>query len=73
MTDPTIRIEVNGRPLDVPCGASVEDVTTKAGVAPEERGVAVALGGTVVPRSAWRSTAVQAGDHLEVVRATAGG
>ncbi len=73
-SDPTtIRIEVNGRPLDVRADACLDDVAAEAGVAPGERGVAVALGGTVVPRDDWSTTPLQPGDRLEVVRATAGG
>jgi sulfur carrier protein len=38
-----------------------------------QRGIAVALNGSVVPRSAWAATALKAGDSVEIVRARQGG
>lgn len=38
-----------------------------------ERGVAVALNGTIVPRSEWDRTFVDENDMVEVVTAAAGG
>ncbi len=38
-----------------------------------QRGIAVALNGAVVPRAAWRDTALLPGDHVEIVRARQGG
>jgi len=37
------------------------------------RGVAVALNGAVVPRAAWPSTSLKAGDEVEIVRVLQGG
>ena len=39
----------------------------------QQRGVAVALNGTVVPRAAWQNTALRTGDVVEIVRALSGG
>jgi len=62
---------VNGRPYDAPAG------TTVAGLVevwcPSTRGVAVAVDGEVVPRSAWGSTVVAPGAAVEIVSAAAGG
>jgi sulfur carrier protein len=38
-----------------------------------QRGIAVALNGSVVPRAAWPNTRLQAGDSVEIVRARQGG
>jgi sulfur carrier protein len=38
-----------------------------------QRGIAVALNGTVVPRGAWMETSLQPGDVIEIVRARQGG
>ena len=38
-----------------------------------QRGIAVALNGSVVPRSAWSETALRPGDSVEIVRAMQGG
>jgi sulfur carrier protein len=40
---------------------------------PQRRGVAVALNGALVPRSAWATTTLSPGDRIEIVRAAAGG
>lgn len=44
-------------------------------VAPDraERGTAVALNGTVVPRVEWQSTMLSEGDRVEVLHAIGGG
>jgi sulfur carrier protein len=42
-------------------------------LAPETRGVAVALNGRVVPRSDWATTPLRNGDTVEIVRAMQGG
>jgi sulfur carrier protein len=38
-----------------------------------QRGVAVALNGAVVPRTAWAETVLKPGDSVEIVRARQGG
>jgi len=40
---------------------------------PSPRGVAVAVDGAVVPRSAWESTVIPHGAAVEIVTAAAGG
>jgi sulfur carrier protein len=62
---------VNGEPHHLPAGTTVADVV--ALVAPSRRGIAVALNGDVVPRSAWDETAVGVGDQVEVLTAAQGG
>ena len=48
--------------------------TTLAALVPEERrGVAVALEGEVVPRSAWAETGLADGQRVEILEAKAGG
>jgi sulfur carrier protein len=39
----------------------------------EWRGIAVALNGEVVPRSAWEVTGLRPGDRVEVLTAAQGG
>jgi sulfur carrier protein len=54
-------------------------VATLAGLLDEkavdtgQRGIAVALNGTVVPRAAWPQTPLRPGDSIEIVRARQGG
>lgn len=56
----------------------LEDATTLAALVESlapgtSRGVAVALNGEVVARSAWEATAVAEGDRVEILRAAQGG
>jgi sulfur carrier protein len=68
----TGRICVNGQ--DVPLGAAtVADLLAQQAVEIGPRGIAVALNGSVVPRSAWSETALRPGDNIEIVRAMQGG
>jgi sulfur carrier protein len=66
-------VTVNGEALELPDGATVASVLTSLGSAPEGRGVAVAVGGEVVPRGAWPSTQLRSGARVEVVVAVQGG
>ncbi|ACZ30488.1 thiamine biosynthesis protein ThiS [Xylanimonas cellulosilytica DSM 15894] len=63
------RPDVHGSPLDALVVALVPDCVVDG--AP--RGVAVAVNDAVVPRGAWTSTVVAAGDRVEVVTAVQGG
>lgn len=66
-----MRITVNGEEHDVEPGATVDELVAR--LCPSTRGVAVAIGREVVPRSAWPATEVAEGDRLEIVTAAAGG
>jgi sulfur carrier protein len=68
-----VRVILNGAERDLPDGSTVEDAVGLAGVAPGERGVAVALDRDVVPRGDWHGTVLQPGAQIEVLRASAGG
>jgi sulfur carrier protein len=68
-----MRIELNGKPAELPDGASVAEAVAVAGVDGEPRGVAVAVEGEVVPRGEWEATALRDGQAIEVVRAIQGG
>jgi len=68
-----MRVELNGRTVEVADGATVAELVEQAGAGPDGRGVAVALDGEVVPRSAWDDTRVAAGQSVEVLQAVQGG
>lgn len=68
-----MRVTINGREHDLPPRATVADAALAVGVGPGDRGVAAALDGAVVARTAWASTPVGPGAAIEVVRAAAGG
>jgi sulfur carrier protein len=64
-------LRVNGEDRTLPDGSTVGDVVSALTAA--ERGVAVALDGEVVPRSAWGETRLCDGQDVEVLRAVQGG
>jgi sulfur carrier protein len=66
-----MRLVVNGEPRTVPHGSTVGGLTDSLGAA--RSGVAVALNGEVVARSAWSATPLHDGDRVEVLGAMQGG
>ena len=70
MNEGTIRVNGESEPLSV---ATIDALLEEKAVDTEKRGIAVALNGSVVPRAAWRDTALKAGDSVEIVRARQGG
>ncbi|HEY3191189.1 MAG TPA: sulfur carrier protein ThiS [Solirubrobacterales bacterium] len=68
-----MRVELNGEIVDLPDGAGVAAAIEASGAAAEQRGVAVAVDGEVVPRSEWERTALREGQKVEVLAAIQGG
>ena len=66
-------VTVNGERRQIPGQATVAEVLALLDVPPGARGVAVALDGEVVPRSAWDRTPVPGEGRLEVLAAIQGG
>jgi sulfur carrier protein len=68
----TKMLTVNGvpEPLDAP---TVAALLAARDIAPDGRGVAVAVNGALVRRADWTTTALSAGDTVEIVRAMQGG
>ena len=66
-----MRLTVNGRDFSAESGLSVEALV--ASLTEARRGVAVAVNGTVVPRSAWAVVPLADGDAVEVLTAAQGG
>ena len=64
-------IVVNGDQTPIPDGVSVAQLVAR--LTDARRGVAVAVNGEVVPRSAWADTGLAAGDRVEVLTAAQGG
>jgi sulfur carrier protein len=69
----TLSVTVNGDAHELPDGATVASVVEALPNAPEGRGVAVAVGGEVVPRGRWAITQLREGANVEVVVAVQGG
>jgi sulfur carrier protein len=68
----TLEIRVNGQDVSLDA-ATIADLLAERAVEMNQRGIAVAVNGSVVPRSAWGETALRPGDHIEIVRAKQGG
>ena len=67
-----MNVSVNGSPAPLPSPATLGAlVAAMTGTA--ARGIAVALNGEVVPRSAWDATRLEPGDRVEVLTAAQGG
>ena len=64
-------VVVNGVARELSDGATVAEIVLT--LTTEERGVAVALNGEVVPRSEWATTALADGQQVEVLKAVQGG
>jgi len=67
-----VRIELNGRAVEITREATVADAVAASG-AEARRGIAVAVEGEVVPRSEWDTTPLHPGQHVEVLHAVQGG
>ena len=66
-----MRLTVNGRDFSAEAELSVEALVESLTEA--RRGVAVAVNGTVVPRSTWARVPLADGDAVEVLTAAQGG
>lgn len=66
-------VQVNGRPAELPDGATVADAVKIVGLDGERRGVAVAVDGEVVRNADWDRTPLTERQAVEVVRAVQGG
>jgi thiazole synthase len=68
-----MKVELNGEIVALPNGAAVTHAVEASGVAGEQRGLAVAIDGEVVPRSEWDRTELREGQKVEVLAAIQGG
>jgi sulfur carrier protein len=66
----SIRVNGETEPL---AAATLADLLAEKAVDTEQKGIAVALNGAVVPRAAWPQTPLKPGDSVEIVRARQGG
>jgi sulfur carrier protein len=64
-------IVVNGEPTPLEQATLAELVEQRASAGP--RGIAVALNDAVIPRRAWPTTRLKAGDRVEIVKVMVGG
>jgi sulfur carrier protein len=67
-----VNVTVNGEAQELADGAHVADVVAEL-AGDRKTGIAVALNGEIVPRSAWTAVALDEDDRLEVLSAIGGG
>ena len=67
----SVRITVNGQPMDVADGLSVEALLRQLGVKREF--TAVAVNREITPKHAYADRRLSAGDRVEIVRPMGGG
>jgi sulfur carrier protein len=70
MGEALIRVNGESEPL---AAATLDALLAEKAVDTEQKGIAVALNGAVVPRAAWPATRLRPGDSVEIVRARQGG
>lgn len=66
-------VVLNGESLRLPEGATVADAVRTSGAPADGRGVAVAVDGEVIARTAWGAQELSAGARIEVLQAVQGG
>jgi len=64
-------VEVNGRPMSLSSGSTVDDLVRRLDL--DETGVAVAVNHAVVPRSMRKRMALNPMDRIELIHAVGGG
>jgi sulfur carrier protein len=74
MTPQTLEktIRVNGE-SEALLAVTLDALLAEKAVDTQQRGIAVAVNGAVVPRAAWCATVLKPGDSVEIVRARQGG
>jgi sulfur carrier protein len=68
-----MRVLLNGKPEELPDGATVDDAVLASGAPESRRGLAVAVDGEVVPRGQWETVPLTEGQRIEVLQAVQGG
>ena len=66
-------ITVNGEERPLPGEGEIVSLLVDFGIEPDQRGLAVAVNGEVVPRAEWDSVRLSDGDRVELVRPVQGG
>ena len=72
MSHLSLNIRMNGK-ASTTDARNLGELLSRQGIQPDQRGIAVALNGEVVSRTAWGTTLLQPEDRIEIVQARAGG
>jgi len=66
-----MNVTINGEPREVPAGTTVEQLIRQ--VTTQDKGIAAALNGEVLPQRAWSAHPLADRDQVDVVTAVQGG
>jgi sulfur carrier protein len=72
MSHAPLSIHINGDPRSV-ASVTVAELLAEVGLSPARPGIAVAIGGALVPRAAWGETRIEDGQTVEIITASQGG
>jgi sulfur carrier protein len=64
-------VTVNGKPMELPEGLTIEDLLVRLAV--PRQFTAVALNREIAPKASYTTTTLSEGDKLEIVRPMGGG
>jgi sulfur carrier protein len=68
-----MNVFVNGDEVELDADARIADAIATVRKDASTRGIAVAVNGSVVPRSSWEETRLDVDDKIEILTAVAGG
>lgn len=66
-----MNIEVNGKPMEVAEGTTLQNIVETLQL--PERGVAAAVNNKMIPRTEWNSTEIENGAKIVIIKAACGG
>jgi sulfur carrier protein len=67
-----MRVIINDMDEELPDGSCAGDLIARFGSG-DGRGLAIAIGDAVLPRSRWGERVLEAGERITLIRATQGG
>jgi sulfur carrier protein len=67
-----MEIFLNNKPENVNQDASLDEIVTCC-LGDKQKGIAVAVNETVVPKDLWQSTILKTNDNVLIIKATQGG
>ena len=68
-----MELTVNGQSRQAPADSTVVELLGRLGIEADAGGVAVAVNGKVVPKTAWEDRRLSQGDAVEIIHAVQGG
>ena len=67
-----MNIYINNKQQEIASGAPIMEALQSMNIT-AQKGIAIAINDTVVPRGEWETYVLKANDHITVIKATQGG